>query len=74
MAIDDGEEGAKDAKTRHDLWMDPFVTAVDRLSECVHRHPFPTHFVQSRVSLVRPLCGLALARFGPVLAHVGLVL
>jgi hypothetical protein len=23
------------AKTRHDLWMDPFVTAVDRLSEMI---------------------------------------
>jgi len=31
------------AKTRHDLWMDPFVTAVDRLSEMIE--------VQNRISI-----------------------
>ena len=35
MDIDQGVEGAEQAKLEHDLWMDPFVTAVDRLSEMI---------------------------------------
>ena len=35
MAVEEGVEGAQQAKLQHDLWMDPFVTAVDRLSEMI---------------------------------------
>ena len=35
MAVEEGVEGAEEEKRLHDLWMDPFVNAVDRLSEMI---------------------------------------
>ena len=35
IEVEKGVEGAEERKLQHDLWMDPFVTAVDRLSEMI---------------------------------------
>ena len=35
MAVEDGVEGADQEKIQHELWMHPFVTAVDRLSQMI---------------------------------------
>ena len=35
MAVEEGVEGAPQEKIQFDLWMDPFVNAVDRLSEMI---------------------------------------